>query len=187
MTQQTKQTLLTPEVKALIGQTSEVREMHGVVDAETVRRYIIGIPDQDPRHWDEELAKPRFGTTTTPPVMVSYISGRKPPWEEDRMTEIMLHDPFNDGGGGMGRQERGLPSLRDVAPTRSHLHAGDEVEVRQYPKIGDRIFSQTKWIDIQEKKSRDGRPFLLTVRETRYWNQNDEVLLLVRGIGIERP
>ena len=190
MTQQTEQTLLTPEVKALIGQTSEVREMHGVVDAETVRRYIIGIPDQDPRHWDEELAKPRFGTTTTPPAMVSYITNRKPPWEEDRMSEIMLRDPFDDGGGGMGRQGGrggGSRSLRELAGIRSFLHAGDEIEIRQYPKIGDRIFSQSKTIDIQEKKSRDGRPFLLSIGETRYWNQNDEVLMIKRTIGIQRP
>ena len=59
-------TLLTDEVKALIGQETELEEMYGVVDTETVRRYIIGIPDQDPRHWDEELASPRFGGTTTP-------------------------------------------------------------------------------------------------------------------------
>ena len=98
-------TLLTDEVKALIGQETELEEMYGVVDTETVRRYIIGIPDQDPRHWDEELASPRFGGTTTPPMMVHYISTRKPPWEEDEMSEIMAKDPFSDGGGGMGRRE----------------------------------------------------------------------------------
>ena len=108
MTTTDEPTLLTDEVKALIGQETELEEMYGVVDTETVRRYIIGIPDQDPRHWDEELASPRFGGTTTPPMMVHYISTRKPPWEEDEMSEIMAKDPFSDGGGGMGRRESTL-------------------------------------------------------------------------------
>ena len=180
-------TLLTDEVKALIGQETELEEMYGVVDTETVRRYIIGIPDQDPRHWDEELASPRFGGTSTPPMMVHYISNRKPPWEEDEMSEIMAKDPFSDGGGGMGRKESSLTPIRDVAPTRSHLHAGDEVELFQYPKIGDRIFYKSRWVDFQEKRGRDGKPFLLTVRETSYLNQDNALLLKVRGIGIERP
>ena len=98
-------TLLTDEVKALIGQETELEEMYGVVDTETVRRYIIGIPDQDPRHWDEELASPRFGGTSTPPMMVHYISNRKPPWEEDEMSEIMAKDPFSDGGGVWGERK----------------------------------------------------------------------------------
>lgn len=187
MATETQKSLLTPEVKALIGQSTQVVEMYGTVDLESIRRYVHGIPDQDPRHWDEDLAKERFGGVTTPAVMVNYIANRKPPWEEDRMHDILIDDPFNDGGGGMGRKEDALPSIRDVAPTRSHLHAGDEIEVYQYPKLGDRIFYQSKWVDIQEKTGRDGRNFLLVTRETRYWNQNEDLLLIVRGVGIERP
>ena len=188
MTQQAEQTLLTPEVKALIGRETSVREMHGVVDEETIRRYVLGIPDQDPRHWDEDLARSRFGATTTPALLVSYISGRKPPWEPDDMPELMLRDPFNDSGGAMTRRdEERLPSVDEVAPIQSHLNAGEEFELYQYPKIGDRIFYQSRLRDIQEKTGRDGRRFLLTSSETRYWNQDDELLLITRGIGIHRP
>ncbi len=186
MTQESEQTLMTPEVKALIGQKTEVQEMYGTVDVETVRRFVVGIPDKDPRHWDEELARPRYGGTTTPPCMVRYIGSRIPPWEPDRMHEIMVADPFHDSGGGM-RTKEGLPEIRDVAHTRSHLHAADAMEVRRYPKIGDRIFSQSEWVDIEEKAGRDGRRFLLATRETRYWNQDDELLLIARSVGVERP
>lgn len=190
MTQQAqvrKESLLTPEAKALIGKSTDVVEMYGTVDVETVRRYVVGIPDQDPRHWDESLAKERFGGTTAPGVMISYIAGRRPPWEPDRMHEFMVKDPLSDGGGGMGRRERALPGIRTASPVKSHLHAGDEVEVLQYPKLGDRIFYQSRWVDIQEKTGRDGKPFLLVTRETRYWNQEDRLLLIVRGVGIEKP
>ena len=186
MTQQAEQTLLTDKVKALIGVTTDVMEMYDVVDKESIRRYAIGIPDQDPRYWDEKLAKPRFGGVTCPPLMITYIAGRKPPWEPDHMDEVMNKNWFDDSGGGMWRWEEGLPSIRDYAPTKSHLHAGDEVEIYRYPKLGDRIFYQSKYVDIQEKRDRTGKPFLLVTRETRYWNQNNETICIVRTLGGER-
>lgn len=67
--------LSTAEVKALVDQSTDVVEMYGTADVETVRRYTVGIPDQDPHHWDEELAKDRFGTTTAPGVMLLRATG----------------------------------------------------------------------------------------------------------------
>ena len=176
--------LLTEAAKNLIGQTTGVVEMYGVVDGETVRRLIHAIPDQDPRYWDEELANPRYGGTTAPPLMLSYAANRKPPWEEDQISQIMNDNWLDDSGGGMSRKEEALPSLRDAAPVVSHLHAGDEFEIFQYPKLGDKIFYQSKWVDIQEKTGRRGK-FLLITTETRYWNQDDETICITRAVGIE--
>ena len=179
-------TLMTDKVRGLIGTSTGVMEMYGTVDHETIRRFVHGIPDQDPIYWDDDAAS-RFGGVVAPPLSPVYTSGRRPPWEQDRMAEVMREDPYSDGGGGMGRKEEGLPSIRSVAPTRSHLHAGDEIELLAFPKLGDKIFHQSRWVDVIEKKGRDGRPFLLVTRETRYWNQDDQLLLVVRGLGIERP
>jgi acyl dehydratase len=178
--------LITPEVKALIGKKSEVVEMYGEVDRESVRRYVHGIPDQDPRHWDEELAKPRFGGTSAPPLLLSFVGFRKPPWEADNMDEVMAENPVQDDGGGMMREGASLLDLREVTGTTKHLHAGDEVEVYRYPKLGDKIFFQQEVKDIQEKVGRRGEPFLLITQETRYWNQDNEVICVVRTLGAER-
>lgn len=178
--------LMNDRVRSLIGRSTPIREMYGTVDVETVRRYIVGIPDQDPRHWDLAASKERFGKTTTPAVMVHYIAGRQAPWIPDQMHDVMAADPYSDSGYGASEEGDWLPSIRAVTPTRSHLHAGDEIEVLQYPKIGDRIFYQSRWVDIEEKRGRDGRPFLLVTHETRYWNQDNQLLLMVRGVGIER-
>jgi len=179
-------TFLTPAVKALIGQETEVTEMYGVIDQETVRRYVVGIPDQDPRHWDEDLAKERFGTTTAPAAMISYTALRSAPWEEDHFHELMLEDPWRDQVSMRRPDSAGLAEVRAVAGTRSHLHGGDELEVYAYPKLGDRIFFQTRYADIQEKLGSNGQPFLLITRETRFWNQDDQTLLILRALGIER-
>ena len=68
---------------------------------------------------------------------------------------------------------------------KRHLHAGDEVEILRYPKIGDRIFYQSKYVDIQEKQGREG-PFLLITSEQRFWNQDDETICIQRTLGISR-
>ena len=178
--------LMTDEVRSLIGTSTKVMELYGTVDKETIRRLVHGIPDQDPIYWDEN-ASDRFPGVVAPPMTPLYVSNRKPPWEEDHMPQIMNTDPFSDGGGGMSRQEDELPSIRSVAPIRSHLHAGDEIEFYALPVLGDKIFYQSRWIDVIEKTGRDGRPFLLQTIETTYWNQDDQILLKVRMLGIERP
>jgi len=182
---QQRRTLLNPAVKALIGRTTEVMEMYGVIDQETVRRYVIGIPDQDPRHWDEELAKERFGGTTAPSTMLLYTALRMAPWQVDRFHELMLENPMRDVVPMMRPDAVGIEEVRHAAGTRTHLHAGDEIEFYRYPKIGDRIFSQAHYADIQEKIGRDGETFLLTTTEIRYWNQDDETLLIARILRIE--
>ena len=187
MAQQATETLLTPEVQALIGQSTDVQEMYDVVDKETLRRFANSIPDQDPRYWDEELAGPRFGGVATTPVMVSFIAGRRPPWVEDNLHESLLEDWFRDGGGGgKGRPTgRTLTPVRSLAGTRSHLHTGDEVELYRYPRMGDKIFNQTSYSDIQEKRSRSGRLMLMVTTETRYWNQDDDLIMVFRTTGMD--
>ena len=59
------------------------------------------------------------------------------------------------------------------------------MEFSRYPRIGDSIFYQTRYSDIQEKRSRSGRPMLMVTTETRYWNQNDETILIFRTTGME--
>jgi len=186
MNERSTGTLLTPQVEALVGQTSEVVKMYGTVDQETVRRYVIGIPDQDPRHWDAELAAPLFGATTAPAAMVTYIGHRRPPWEPDDFPRLMAEDPLRDSVSMVRSGDDLLASVRAVASTSSHLHAGDEIEVLAYPKLGDRIFYQSRFANIEEKVGRDGKPFLLITRETRFWNQNDQTLVVLRALGIER-
>src|SRR5687767_7978387 len=92
-------TLLTPAVLSLIGQTSEISEMYGVIDEEILRRFILGIPDQDPRYWDEALAKPRFGATTMPPLFALFAFGERPPWDTSRTEQV--RDEDSDGTGFM--------------------------------------------------------------------------------------
>ena len=66
------------------------------------------------------------------------------------------------------------------------LNAGNEIELRQYPKLGDRIYSQARYGDIKERVGKDGTRMLIVTTETTYTNQNGEVLCILRASQIRR-
>ena len=52
-----EQSLITDEVKALIGAEAPPSTMWGTISADSVRRFIQAIMDNDPVYWDEEYAE----------------------------------------------------------------------------------------------------------------------------------
>ena len=180
-------TALTPEVAAMIGVEGEVVECWGVVDAEYLRRFTQAVMDPDPRYWDPDFANStRYGEIITPPIMVSYMAGRLPPSrysEEDPITRAFQEDPQSDGIGGVA-----LPGELPRIPTdlMRILNAGNELELYQYPSIGDKITYRHRYSDIRERQGRDGNPFLIVTRETAFRNQNDALLCITRASTIRR-
>ena len=178
MTQQTE-SALSAEVKAMIGVSGDIVESWGNVDAEYLRRFTQAVMDPDPRYWDEEFAsQSKYGEIITPPIMVSYMASRIPPEQEDAITRAFEDNPMSDGIGDVKR-----PGELPPVPTNlvRVLNAGNELEIYQYPSIGDKIFFQNKYSDIRERIGRDGKPFLIITRETTFKNQNDAVLCITRA------
>lgn len=180
---------LTPEVKAVIGATGEKIEasLPWGIEREGLRVFTNAIMDPDPRYWDDEFAKTtKFGHIVTPPIYCTYLGRRTRPGSEDPVTRAFAENPNSDGIGGVRTAESrgGLPDV----PTnlKRILNAGNEIEVRQYPKLGDRIFSQAKYADIKERVTKDGARMLIVTTETVYTNQNDEVLCILRASSIRR-
>ena len=183
MTQET-QSVLTPEVKAMIGVSGEVVEAWGDVNEEYLRRFTQALMDPDPRYWDKEFAKgTQYGEIIAPPIMVSYMASRIRPDQEDPITRAFEEDPESDG---IGRVER--PGALPPVPTHlvRVLNAGNELEIYKYPSIGDKIFSQNRYSDIRERSGRDGQAFLIITTETTFKNQNGEVLCITRASTIRR-
>ena len=184
MTQQAPPTALTPEVQAMVGVSGDVVESWGVVDGEYMRRFTQALMDPDPRYWDDEFAKStRYGEIIAPPIMVSYLASRIRPDQGDPITAAFEENPESDGIGSVER-----PGELPPVPTNlvRVLNAGNELEVYAYPSIGDTIFFQNRYSDIRERLGRDGTPFLIITRETRYWNQDDVTLCITRASTIRR-
>jgi hypothetical protein len=180
---------LTPEVKGVIGATGEKIEasLPWGIEREGLRVFTNAIMDPDPRYWDDEFAKStKFGAVITPPIYCTYLGSRTRPGSEDPVTRAFAENPHSDGIGGV-RTSKSRGGLPDV-PTHLMrvLNAGNEIEVRQYPKLGDRIWSQAKYADIKERVGKDGSRMLIVTTETIYTNQNDEVLCILRASTIRR-
>ena len=139
MTQQAQhdtESVLTPEVRAMIGVEGEVIESWGFVDEEYLRRFTQAVMDPDPRYWDREFAEgTKFGGVIAPPIMVSYMVGRHRPEQEDPITRAFNENPESDGIGSVER-----PGALPPVPTHlvRVLNAGNELEIYKYPSIGDK-------------------------------------------------
>ena len=177
-------TALTPEVKAMIGVAGEVVECWGAVDREYLRRFSQALMDPDPRYWDEGFARSTlYGGVVAPPIMVSYMAGRRPPREDDPVAQGFCENPRFDGFVGIGG-EGSLPAIpTDLSRV---LNGGNGMEIYKYPSIGDRVFFQNRYSDITERKGRDGSPFLIVTIETTFRNQNGETLCVTRSSLIRR-
>ena len=98
------ESVLTPEVKAMIGVAGEVIEAWGTVDVEYLRRFTQAVMDPDPRYWDEDFAKStHYGAIIVPPIMVSYMTQRIRPDAEDAITKAFEENPMSDGIGSVRR------------------------------------------------------------------------------------
>ena len=182
--QQDTKSFVTPEVKAMSGVEGEVSESWGTVDTEYLRRFTQAVMDPDPRYWDEEFAKTtHYGAIIVPPIMISYMTSRIPPDQEDAITKAFEDNPMSDGIGSVVR-----PGALPEIPTHlvRTLNAGNEIEVYQYPNIGDKIYFQNRYQDIRERVGRDGKPFLIITREVTYTNQDKALLCITRQSSIRR-
>ena len=180
---------LTDEVKGVIGATGEIVEagFPWGIEREGLRVFTQAIMDPDPRYWDDEFAKTtKFGHVITPPIYCTYLARRARPGAEDPVSRAFAENPNSDGIGGVRptNQKGGLPPL--PTPLKRILNAGNEIELRQYPKLGDRIFSQPKYADIQERAGKDGSHMLIVTTETVYTNQDGDVLCILRASQIRR-
>lgn len=183
MTQETH-SALTPEVRAMIGVSGDIVEAWGVVDGEYLRRFTQAVMDPDPRYWDQEYAEgTHYGEIITPPIMVSYLASRIRPDQDDPVTRAFEENPESDGIGSIERPGELPPVPTDLVRV---LNAGNELEIYQYPSIGDKVFFQNKYSDIRERVGRDGRAFLIITRETTYKNQDGDLLCITRASTIRR-
>lgn len=182
--QRETQSALTPEVRQMIGVAGEIVESWGHVDQEYLRRFTQAVMDPDPRYWDAEYAQTtRFGGVIAPPIMVSYMVSRHRPDQADPITRAFQENPESDGIGSVER-----PGALPPVPTNlvRVLNAGNELEIYQYPSIGDKIYFQNRYSDIRERSGRDGRAFLIITVETSFTNQNQDLLCITRQSSIRR-
>ncbi len=171
---------ITDEVKALIGAEAPPSTMWGTISADSVRRFIQAIMDDDPVYWDEEYAsQTKYGGVVCPPLYPGFASHRAPGTAEplDALDENRDWDGIGGGGGS------GLPPMN--LPVSRVLNGGVEAEFFQLAKIDDQITATTRYKDVTDRTGRSG--YMVIVRtETEYRNQDGELLSRVINTTIRR-
>ena len=127
--------------------------------------------DEDPIFWDDAMAaKTRYGGVVAPPLFP--LHALRVPAGSPEMFARAATDPHFDGS--VRGVMKGLPPL--PVPLTRVLNGGNDVEIYQYAKPGERIFVKSKYLDIYQKEGRTGiMVFLIT--ETLYANEKREILI----------
>ena len=162
------ESLITDEVRAWIGREAPVWTSE--VTALDVHRFAVATDDRDPRYCDEELGKQsRHGGLIAPPLF--YMAPLTEPVPESELRPDGL--PYE---GRFPIPPTSLPRLMD---------GGTEIEFFVPIRVGDTLTARSKIVDIYQKEGRSG-PLIFVVRETRYTNQNNALVLIEKGASILR-
>ena len=161
-----KSSLISEESLALIGRESApvTRE----VLEKDVRRFCYAVGDLNPLYLDEAFARETsFGGPIAPPMFFDIPTVPEHPLEELRPD---------------GLPRSGL--LPPVKAARS-MAGGNEIELFEPIRVGDRITRVSKIAEIYEKEGRSG-PLVLTIIENRYSNQDGNLVAVERMTVILR-
>ncbi len=162
--------VLTDEVRAWIGRSSDTREFPEPISASDVRRYLNAIGDQNPLWRDDEYARAAgYRERLVPPLLVAALTRRIPVTDSPEDRVFWQHQ---------------VPVLTGYTNTRN---AGTELEFLAPIYVGDRVRVQTHITDITARRGRTGLGIFVT-RILEFRNQDGEVVIRRRqSLGKYRP
>ena len=162
---------VTDEVKKLIGYQTDWVDACDDVERGAIRRFHQAVMDNDATYWDDKVAAgTKYGGVVAPPLFPLHAH-RRPPGTPDPLDRVSGDPDFDGVTRDFGL---GLPPI--PIPLPRLLNGGNQVEVYQLARPGDRIRAKSKYVDIYQKEGRSGTLVFILV-ETIYGNQKGETLL----------
>ena len=166
------ESVITDEMKALIGKQLGSSYVAGEVDRSSIQKFATAVCDTNPLWTDEEYAKgTRWGGTMAPPTFLISIS-----------PQATLAD-----GRTPNTSETALPFEK---PYKRGFSAGDEWEAFKPVRPGDVLTVTTVLGNLFEKQGRPGVGRMLFVRtDNTIRNQRNEVIAVHRytSVSYEGP
>ncbi len=143
------------------------------VEHDPIRRHEHMCGGKNPVFMDPEFGKKsKYGTNIAPGVMADYFAGNGtwPGW---------------GGGGDLSGAMRGADKALDV-PTLGDraINLNTTWEFLKPMKIGDRLWQEPSVADVFIKPIRLDPKAVWVVNETRFYNQNNEVVAISRNTGL---
>lgn len=149
----TEETLITPELKAMVGQEKDLPGIEAI-DKTSIARYVHAISDLDPLYLDEEYAREtEYGGVVAPPTFVFDL--------------VPASAELGDDGRDLTRIK--LPGYRLA-------RAGNEYQFFRLVRPGDAVNRKRKIVDVYEKESKRVGTIIFVVYDTTYTNQEGELL-----------
>ena len=161
--------LITDEVKTLIGLETERLPAVHAVEASEVRRFCQATLDTEPAHWDtQQAASSRYGGVVAPLAYPIHMFRRAPdsPDALDRMS-----DPDFDG---LAWDFGGLPPVR--TGLRRLVNGGYEYQFFRNAAVGERVFRQGRYKDIYQRDGQSGPLVFVLVEEIFTTESGDRLL-----------
>ncbi|REE75483.1 MaoC dehydratase-like protein [Rhodococcus wratislaviensis] len=155
----------------LLGTWSEARTAPYAVSLDSIRRFVQGAMNTDDVYGNTDAAVvARFGGVVAPPLypLNVFVRALGTPDPLDRLRD----DPHWDAAGGVAAYD--LPPID--TPLVKTLNGGTEARVVALAKVGDRISTQARYLDITPREGKSG-PLLIVRVEVRYFEQNGMDLL----------
>lgn len=154
---------ITDAARALIGQETAV--YLGELTLRDAQRFAIAVGDLNPLYFDEQYARDSaYGGLIAPPNMLTAVRAWGAGAREDELAVDGVVDAL----------EEKLP----IALKR-RMAGGQELEFHSPVRPGDQITRRGGIVSIEERKGRSGT-LVVMLREDRYYNERNELLLTCR-------
>jgi len=155
-----------------VGKKGKRRDGLYPVEHDPIRRHEHMCWGLNPLFLDPEYGRQsKYGTNIAPGVMADYFAGDGtwPSWAGGPdISERMKADPELD-----------VPTLGDRA-----INLSTTWEFLKPIKVGDRLWSQPSIADVYIKPIRLDPKAVWIVNETRFYNQDDELVAISRNVGL---
>lgn len=152
------------ELKEKIGESKvTVTGLH--IEAGKVEEFARALKDDNPAHRDEEAAKEQ-GFETIPAPMTFMAVSNFPRYHPE----------------GVEREHKGFDLGFD---SRYSIHGEQEYELERPAYVGETLEGTTTLVDVYQRDGSRGGTMTFAVMETKYRNQDGELVLTERSTGIE--
>jgi acyl dehydratase len=150
------------DARKIIGLESEPVPSRYPVEYDPIRRYCHMVDDDNPLFLDPEYAgSTEFGSVVAPPFFIRQTAGPGP-WPP------------------RAEETPGVVSQVPAAGDRT-INLNTEFECFKPIKVGDRISTKQRVVDVYIKAIRLDPKAFWTVYDTIYTNQDDDVVLVMRN------
>lgn len=146
------------------------------IEAGHIMLFARSVGDKNPIYYDADYAKTTEpGSVIAPPTFVQSSAQFDP--------DYFLRPKIGEPWIGSGKNPTGITQPPEGGVSRG-LHAEQHYEYHRHLKPGDVLTAETKPGKTWEKEGRRGGKLVFSESITEYRDQNDELVITARSVGV---